>query len=234
MNVNKTIEESLKRHFPSPSSFLLAVSGGADSQSLLKAFPHVARKLGHSVAAHGVNHGLRPEAGSELDLAKELAEKSEVPFSVTKLSVERGGNLQARARDARYRALREASGPGVTIVTAHHADDRAETVLIRLLRGSGAGAMGVMPERSADLFRPLLSIRRSELESYCQRWGVRWANDPSNLDEKYLRVWVRKKLLPLMNERSPRIVDKLCQVADDLQAANGLTFDEEFEDVAET
>jgi len=224
MNVNREIAAALRRGFREPRHFVLAVSGGPDSQCLLKAFPHIAVPLGHTVSAIGINHGLRPEAGAELDLAERLAEQCGVPFRRVQLSVDPGPNLQHRARDARYQALRtwgrwsgrSAVEHGDFIVTAHHADDKAETVMIRLLRGVGAGAMGVLPELSGDLFRPMLHLRRTDVLAYLERWGVQYASDPSNLDEKYLRVWLRRKVMPLLTERSPRIVEKLCHVADDL------------------
>jgi tRNA(Ile)-lysidine synthase len=247
MNVNKEIEAALLRSFPGPALFVLAVSGGPDSQALLKAFPHVARRLGHDVRACGIVHGLRPasETHAEMMIARELAEAVGVPFSITSCCMKHGPNVQARARDVRYRALRdhasfcwsalppggkERLSGGMAVVTAHHADDRAETVLIRLLRGAGAGALGVLPEvaRSSDpaavplsLFRPLLRVRRADLLRYVGRWGLPYATDPSNSDEKYLRVWVRNKLMPLLAERSPRINEKLCQIADDLLRTAG-------------
>lgn len=217
MNVNREIAAALGRRFREPEHFVLAVSGGTDSQCLLKAFPHVAKQLGHSVQAVGVDHGLRPEAGAELDLAERLAEQCGVPFRRVQLAVPAGSNLQHRARDARYQALRTvAMVRDGFVVTAHHADDRAETVMIRLLRGVGAGSLGVLPELGGDLFRPMLNLRRTDVLGYLKRWEVPYASDPSNLNEKYLRVWLRKKVMPLLEERSPRIVEKLCHVADDL------------------
>jgi len=217
MNVNREIAAALGRGFREPRHFVLAVSGGPDSQCLLKAFPHIAIPLGHTVSAVGIDHGLRPEAGAELDLAERLAEQCGVPFRRVQLAVPAGSNLQHRARDARYQALRTcAMVRDAFVVTAHHADDKAETVMIRLLRGVGAGAMGVLPELSGDLFRPMLHLRRTDVLAYLERWGVQYASDPSNLDEKYLRVWLRRKVMPLLAERSPRIVEKLCHVADDL------------------
>ena len=225
--MNREIAAALGRRFPEPQHFVLAVSGGPDSQCLLKAFPHIAIPLGHTISAVGIDHGLRPEARAELDLAERLAGQCGVPFHRVQLAVPAGSNLQHRARDARYRALRTSGQHLVTpspfatahdsfIVTAHHADDKAETVMIRLLRGEGAGALGVLPELHTDLFRPMLNLRRTDILAYLERWGVPYASDPSNLDEKYLRVWIRRKVMPLLTERSPRIVEKLCHVADDL------------------
>ena len=126
---------------------LVAVSGGGDSQSLLHALARLAPKLGLVLSAHGVDHGLRPEASAELDMAQELAGDLGVAFGRSQLSVRPGANLMHRARRARYQALRQAAadvGAGL-IATAHHADDRAETVLLRLLRGAGPEIAGGQP-----------------------------------------------------------------------------------------
>jgi tRNA(Ile)-lysidine synthase len=228
MTVNGSIEKSLKESFLNPQRFLLAVSGGPDSQALLKAFPHVAKKLGHEVVvAVGVNHGIRPEADSELQLAEELSRSIGVTFETRRIQIEPGGNIQARARDGRYAALHDAAnewGAG-QIVTAHHSDDRAETVLLRLLRASGAGSLAVLPSLSGRVFRPLLRVRRSALLAYCGVHGLQYATDPSNANERYTRVWLRQTVLPLLRERFPDVDDKLNLVADDMLRVVGVLND---------
>jgi tRNA(Ile)-lysidine synthase len=197
---------------------LIAVSGGADSSALLHALGRLVPRLGVELAAHGIDHGLRPEAESELDLAEELARHCGVAFTRTRLQVKPGGNLQARARAQRYAALRraaEAAGARF-IATAHHADDRAETVLLRLLRGAPPAGLAVLPARSGDLVRPLIRARRTDIRQHLVRHGIFWAEDPSNRDQRYLRVRVRNELLPLLGTLSPGIVDHLCSLADEL------------------
>lgn len=223
--INQEIEGALKRHFDGPFRFLLAVSGGSDSQVLIKAFSHVAKAQGHRVWAMGINHGLRPEADSELDLAESLCRKESIPFIRERISVEPGSNLQARAREGRYYALwNKAHEIGANLVTAHHRDDRAETVLIRMMRATSAGSLAVLPEIQyvpvqdvhLALFRPLLKVSKQDILGYAKRWGLTYADDPSNSNEEFLRVWVRNTLLPLMQEKSPDIVNKLNQISDDL------------------
>ena len=126
---------------------LVAVSGGPDSMALLDVLARLGPKLGFDIVAHGVDHGLRPEAAAELDLAERNAAQLGVPFARTKVALKSGGNLQARARAVRYAALEEAASAhsATLIATAHHADDRAETVLLRLLRGSGPRGLAVLP-----------------------------------------------------------------------------------------
>jgi tRNA(Ile)-lysidine synthase len=201
---------------------LAAVSGGPDSLAMLDVLARLAPKLGFSVAAHGVDHGLRPEAESELDLAETHAERLGVTFARTRVVVAPGGNLQARARTARYRALeaaREASR-ATLIATAHHADDRAETVLLRLLRGAGSKGLAVLPARAGDRIRPLLRARRLDVLAHLERHRIAFAEDPSNRDRRYLRARVREEVLPLLAELSPGIVLHLNALADELVAGD--------------
>jgi tRNA(Ile)-lysidine synthase len=197
---------------------LVGVSGGPDSLALLHVLARLAPKHGFSLAAHGVNHGLRPEASAELDLAEELAQALGVPFGRTDLDLAGGGNLQARARTVRYAALEAArSSVGAHyIATAHHADDRAETVLLRLLRGAGPRGLAVLPARSGNRIRPLLEARRSDVLAHLTRHALTFASDASNRDRRFQRVRVREELLPLLVELSPGIVNHLNHLADTL------------------
>ncbi len=213
------------------STLLLAVSGGPDSMALLHVTARLSDKLGLSLHAHGVDHGLRKEAKHELDRAEELATKLSVAWSRSKVRIAKGGNLQARAREARWAALAKAArSVGATaIATAHHADDRAETLLLRMLRGAGARGLGVMPARAPlfteegaarknklEVVRPLLRARRSDVMLHLDRHNVPFSLDPSNEDRSYLRSRVRRDLLPLLEELDPGIVRHLEAIADDL------------------
>lgn len=217
MNVNKAIKNSIQQ-FVKPKKFVLAVSGGGDSQCLLKAFSHIVKPFGHKCLAVGVNHGLRPEADLELDLAAALAETVGVPFRRVKLNLEPGSNIQCRARDARYAALTQIADEfgARFIVTAHHFDDRAETVLFRLLRGEGIGSLGVMPFVSGHIFRPMLHVKRQRILSYLKRWDVPFATDPSNVNNKYLRSRIRHEILPLLESINPQIKSRLNAISDEV------------------
>jgi tRNA(Ile)-lysidine synthase len=224
MAINVEIEKSLKMlqgHsdfavYPPP--FLLAVSGGPDSQCLLKAFPHVAAKFGYRCVAAGIDHGLRPEADSELDLAEELAIQMKVPFVRAKVKLTGYSNVQCEARVLRYGKLYKLAdkyGCGL-VVTAHHFDDRAETVIIRLLRGQGVGSLAVMPPIAGRVYRPMLTIKRSEIIKHINRWHVKFAHDPSNDNMKYLRAKIRKEILPLLESINPQIKQRLNDLSDEL------------------
>jgi tRNA(Ile)-lysidine synthase len=185
-----------------PGRLAIAVSGGPDSLALLllanAAFPG-------RVGAATVDHGLRPESKAEAEAVSRLCGEIGVPHRILAARVEPSGEgLQAAARRARYAALADwMDGEGLPILlTAHHEDDQAETLLMRLNRGSGvAGLAGV---RSAGpvpgtggrlrLCRPLLGWRRSELQALVAAAGVEAAADPSNSDERFDRVRLRRRL----------------------------------------
>lgn len=200
---------------------LVAVSGGPDSNALLHVLARTRERLGHRLIACGVDHGLRTEAVAELACAAALAAGLDVPFEVVRVEVGSGGNLQARARTARHAALREvAARHGADVVaTGHTADDRAETVLSRLLRGAGPGGLAVLPPRDGPLCRPLVRALRSDVEAYVARHAIPCSTDPSNADPRFQRVRIRHEILPLLRSMAPRIVWSLCDLADALAAA---------------
>jgi tRNA(Ile)-lysidine synthase len=137
--------------------------------------------------------------------------------------------LQARARTARWKALVDvARAHGGAIATAHHADDRAETLVMRLLRGAGLRGLAVLPARAAapgakdvTVLRPLLRTRRTDILAHLAHHDVPYASDPSNDDPRYLRTRVRQRLLPLLAELDPQIVSHLGALADELTAEPG-------------
>jgi tRNA(Ile)-lysidine synthase len=213
--VERTLREEC--HLSPGDCLLLAVSGGGDSTAMLHVMARLAPRFGVGLFAHGVDHGLRAGASSELALAAALATELGVEFTRSKISVPLGGNLQARARLARYAELeaRAKALGGAMIATAHHADDRAETVILRLLRGAGLVGLGVLAPRAGQLLRPMVRARRADILAHLARHELRYASDPSNENSRYLRVRVRNEILPLLAERSPGIVGHLCAVADD-------------------
>lgn len=176
----------------------MAVSGGPDSLALLL-LAHAG--LPGRVAAATVDHGLRAESASEAAMVADVCAALGVPHAVLKASVAEG-NLQAEARAARYAALAawmEAEGLSA-LLTAHHADDQAETLLLRLNRGSGvAGLAGVrargqVPGTRLALLRPLLGWRRSDLAEIVANSGLVAIADPSNTDDRFDRARIRKAI----------------------------------------
>ncbi len=176
----------------------LAVSGGPDSLALML-LAHAA--LPGQIAACSIDHGLRPEAAGEVALVERLAATRGIPFTAITLTPQ-PGNLQAQARAGRYAALADwarASGLGA-VATAHHADDQAETLLMRLNRGSGlAGLAGVRAASRIEgtdvpLLRPLLGWRKAELEALVAAAGIVAAQDPSNANPDFERAAIRARL----------------------------------------
>lgn len=180
--------------FPAAGSAVdCAFSGGADSTALVV----LAVAAGCRVTAVHVDHGLRASSGDEAAAARHLAEIVGVPFVLRRLDLADGPNLEARARAARAAAL----PPGA--LTGHTADDRAETLLINLLRGSGLDgltAMGPIPTR------PILTLRRAETAGLCRRLGLATVTDPSNDDPRFVRARVRTELVPLLDSIAGRDV----------------------------
>lgn len=238
-SLRRLVERSVRddKLFARGDLVLVACSGGPDSVALLHVLAMLRRDLGHEVAAHGVDHGLRADAAAELSLVSSLCEKLGVPFEVTRVKLAEGGNLQARAREARHVALQDAALrlDAQVIALGHTADDRAETLLLRLLRGSGPKGLGVLPSRSPapfpptvgdsgtllarDLIRPMIHARRSDVMAHLDRHALPCAQDPSNLDPRFSRVRVRREVLPLLEDISPRVVEHLCALADMLLEA---------------
>jgi tRNA(Ile)-lysidine synthase len=176
----------------------LAVSGGADSLALML-LAHAA--LPGRIAVCSIDHGIRPEAAGEVALVERLASERGIAFTAVRLTL-RPGNLQAEARRARYEALAAwASEAGLgAVATAHHADDQAETLLMRLNRGSGlAGLAGVravscIPGSAVLLLRPLLGWRKAELAEMVARAGIVAVEDPSNTNPDFERAAIRARL----------------------------------------
>jgi tRNA(Ile)-lysidine synthase len=200
------------------TTVLVAVSGGADSMALLHVLGLLRREVAFGLFAHGVDHGLRSEAAAELDIAEGFARSLEVPFERTRVEVAPGGNLQARARDARWDALRAAAvrAGASRIATGHHADDRAETMLMRILRGTGAAHLGVLPALDGDRIRPMLRARRADVEAHVRRHRIPHSLDPSNRNPRFLRTRVRLDLLPVLERLNPRVVEHMYALADEL------------------
>ena len=167
-----------------------------------------------------VDHGLRAEAAGEVAAVGQLCTALDVPFHALKLELEDGGNVQARAREARYAAMADvARSRGlVALATAHHADDQAETLLMRLGRGAGlsglAGIRRVQSIAGTRVVRPLLGWRKAELEQLCLATGTRWADDLSNDDPHFDRVRIRRQMAALDLD-----VERLASSASHLAAA---------------
>lgn len=197
----------------------VAVSGGPDSLVLLHALSILQGDIGFRLAALSIDHGLRAEAAEEVLSVERFCESLKIPFWSRRLSLADGGNLQARARDARYRALWELIeqhlDPGTLLATAHQKEDRAETILMRILRGTSLEGLSVLLPRMERLIRPMIRASRSDVLTHVERHGLTPCQDPSNEDARFLRVQVRGELLPVLEKLGPGVIDHLVELSDE-------------------
>jgi tRNA(Ile)-lysidine synthase len=197
---------------------LVGVSGGADSVALLHTLQAVRSRFSLTLHVLHVHHGLRPEADEEAAFVLSLGHRLEVPVTVERVRVssEPGQSPEARARAERYRAFRKWAGAldASRIALGHTADDQAETVLMRLLEGAGPRGLAGIPPVRGRFIRPLIEVRRREIEARLERVGLSWVEDPSNRDLKFLRNRIRHDLLPfLAGAYNPQITEALCRAA---------------------
>lgn len=217
----------------SGETVVVAVSGGADSTALLLAIEELKRynKLYTSVCVAHLDHRLRKSSSKDAkwvaDLSAQLGFRSVIGRAkVAEDARAASNNLEQAAREARY-AFLERTAKRVSanyVLTAHTMDDQAETVLMRLMRGSASLALGGMEtlrplakNSSVKLVRPLLWARRAETEDYCRLRKIRFLSDEMNDDLSFARVKVRKQLLPLMESFNNRIVEAISRTATQLR-----------------
>ncbi len=201
---------------------LVAVSGGADSLVLLDCLVAIRDALHLDLTVGHVDHGLRAESGQDADAVAAHSQALGILCHVVQIDVRgsapRGATLEQAARDARYAALHQmALAAGARrIATGHTRTDQAETVLMRLIRGTGPlGLGGVAPRRADAVIRPLLCAGRDEVRAWAAAHCLPIREDPTNRDERHLRNRVRARLLPLLRDFNPRIESLLADLADD-------------------
>ena len=212
-----SIADSIRRH--GFKRLLLAVSGGLDSICLAHYF--ICNKEALDIEWLGiahVHHGLREEtADRDAAFVEAFAKAHDVPFFLKKLDGKAlknaDGSLEENARDARYKALQEAAKNCDAIVTAHHAGDQAETMYMRLRRGTTlAGLRGIQDVRD-NIYRPFLNVTREELLAYARENNLKWCEDESNSDVKFTRNKVRHVYLPQLARGYCDAATQLCRIA---------------------
>lgn len=207
-----------------------AVSGGADSVALLLSLVAANRQpreaLGVALSAVHVHHNLRSdEADADEAFVRELCGRLEVPLHLKRVDVPAhvgatGETVEEAARNLRYEYFRELISTGVVdaVLTAHTLDDQAETVMMKLLRGAWTDGLSaihpVLPVGSGRIVRPLLSVRRKQIEEYLGEAGQPWREDSSNVDVAYTRNRVRHELMPLLREYNPNLDQALGNMAE--------------------
>jgi tRNA(Ile)-lysidine synthase len=204
---------------PPARKFWVGFSGGADSTALLLALHRARDSLATPFHAIHFHHGLNPGADAWLDHCRDFCRQRDIPFSSRILDIQRTGgtSIEEKSRDCRYQAVSELLDFDEIYLTAHHADDQAETLFLNLMRGSGVEGLAGIPElrglARGHVARPLLNWRRSELEAFLLRHGVEWLDDPSNRDESFDRNFLRNNLFPMLESRWPGVVKRLTRSA---------------------
>jgi tRNA(Ile)-lysidine synthase len=210
--------------------YCVAFSGGLDSTVLLVALAGISDRLspGGLRAIH-VHHGLHAQADAWVRACRARCEAHGVPLQVLHVEAApgRGDSPEARAREARYGALRAALAPGESLLTAHHADDQLETVLIQLLRGAGVAGLAAMPPDAAfgdaRHLRPLLSFTRAALRTWAEARGLSgWVEDPANADLRFSRNHLRSEVLPALRAHWPAAATAAARAARHCAEAAGL------------
>jgi tRNA(Ile)-lysidine synthase len=232
VNIERKIENCIGSTGPvSPGDqLLLAVSGGADSIAMLHALHALAPRFNLSLTVVHVNHGLRgSQSDGDAEFVVALAKRLKLACRVEKVdarkAAKKGGiSIEMASRDLRYKTLsriardiRGTTTARVVIVTAHTADDQAETMLLRLARGTGRqGLSGIRRERYIDnvaVVRPLLDTNRSEVIAYLNSNEQSWREDESNRNVEFLRNRVRHEILPALEKLNPKVRDALVRTA---------------------
>ena len=214
MTLREALSDSYKR-IGMPSHLLIAFSGGIDSTALLYALVDVQTNTSFKISCVHINHGLRTASAEEEQHAVQTARQVNVPIFVKRVSVQRSGNLEAAAREARYKAIVEVQQEikADVVALAHHADDQAETLLMHLMHGTGSDGLAGMGEFIPPFWRPLLNTPKASLQNYLQNHSIQWVEDESNQDTGFLRNFLRLKVLPLLDSVSPGSVLRFARTA---------------------
>jgi len=210
------------------TNLILAYSGGLDSTVLL----HLLAKLKISnpfrFAAIHVNHQMNPNADTWTEFCKNQCRNLGIELHIEHVAVEdKGEGIEAAARTQRYRALSKyIQSDQDQLVTAHHRDDQAETLLLHLVRGAGVNGLAGMPHRrkfgSGWLTRPLLDFDRQSIQAYAESENLKWIEDESNSDPIIRRSFIRQSVLPILKQHWPGVVQSLAKSASHLQEADSL------------
>ncbi|MFQ5736851.1 MAG: tRNA lysidine(34) synthetase TilS [Thermodesulfobacteriota bacterium] len=224
-DILKTVTETVRAHamLKRGDVVLAAVSGGADSVVMLRMLCALMASLDLRVVVFHLNHNLRgPEAARDAAFVRRQAKRLGLAYEGRKLRAgELGdGSPQEAAREARYRHLLDAAAKhgAARIALGHTLDDQAETVLLRLIKGTGGGISGIPPKRG-PFIRPLIEVSRADIEAYAAANRLSYVTDSTNLTTKYLRNDIRLNLIPYLKERyNPNIAASLARLSSILRA----------------
>lgn len=223
--IRAKVRDWIERHnlLPWGENVLAACSGGADSLALVDLLAGFQSEGAFRLFVAHFDHGMRGEASAQdAEFVRQFCDERDLPFFVGFADVKEtarltGGSLEEVARHMRYDYLHKvlAQIGGGLIATGHHKDDQAETVLLNLIRGSGGRGLTAMKIRRNDIIRPLLCLKRSEIDRYCREQNLQPRTDESNCNVEYYRNRVRHELIPLVQQRfNPSLTETLCRTAE--------------------
>lgn len=207
---------------------IVALSGGADSVTLLHILRSLTEEYDLKLYAAHLNHGIRgEEADRDADFVRTLCEAQQIPLFVRRADIpatakESGKSEELCGREARYTFFGElAEAHGAKIATAHNRDDHAETVIWNLVRGAGLGGLSGIPASRGSIIRPLLDCSRAEIEAYCTENGLRFVTDSTNLEPLYTRNKIRLQIMPLLKELNENADGNIARTAKLMRQADG-------------
>ncbi|MCR5746758.1 MAG: tRNA lysidine(34) synthetase TilS [Lachnospiraceae bacterium] len=221
-NIKTTVKSYIKanRMICVNEHVCVAVSGGADSMCLLFLMKEIAEEEGFSLSAVHVEHGIRGEDSmSDMKYVENQCKNMHIPLKTFRidapaLSIQTGTSLEEAARNERYRLFNSINADKIAL--AHHMNDQAETVLFNLIRGTGLkGLKGIAPLRGKYI-RPLLCLKRSDIEDYCNEKNIRYRHDITNDDTDLSRNLIRHNVLPQLENVNIRTIDHICSCAEEL------------------
>ena len=214
----------------------LGLSGGLDSMVLLEAMTQLRRHhpLPTLRAIH-VHHGLHPDADRWTEHCQRECAARDIELHIQRVQLHPGGNIEELARDARYAVFEQKLEPGHWLLLAHHADDQLETLLFRLMRGTGVRGMAGMPVRrrvgQGSLLRPLLGWTREQLAAWATGQRLNWIEDPANADPRYARTALRHELVPYLRQHWSSLPENLLRLAEHASEANQLLDERALDDL---
>lgn len=197
---------------PKPGKYVIAVSGGVDSMVLLDI---LARESSLEVVVAHVDHGIRDDSRQDLELVRTTSNNLELEFNSISLNLGVNTSEEA-ARKARYKYLysvqKQHNAAG--IITAHHQDDLIETAILNMLRGTGRKGLSALAD-NPDVFRPLINVSKKEILEYAKANNIKWHEDSTNSEEKYLRNYVRSKLVSkLTNSQKHKLIKEILSASE--------------------
>jgi tRNA(Ile)-lysidine synthase len=216
MNIEQAISDAIKEQKPT-TTWIVAYSGGVDSHVLLHQLSLAAAAQQISVKAIHVNHGLHPDADQWTSHCLQECQKINIPLQVHSININRQPqqSLEAVARKERYAILQNAINKNCILVTGHHLDDQAETLLLQLFRGSGVKGLASMPTRQSFgdglHIRPLLQATRDSIYQYANKHHLNYIHDDSNDDTKFTRNYIRHQVMPILKKQWPSISSSICR-----------------------